>query len=257
VVNLVLNARDATEAGGRIVVETGSATLDDSYRTRHDEVTIVPRRYAMIAVSDTGSGMSAEIRARAFEPFFTTKPVGQGTGLGLSTVYGIVKQSDGYVWVYSEPGMGTTIKVYLPMVEDASVPAPAAAEPPRVARRGHGTVLVVEDEESVRTLAARALSELGYETLQAEDGRAALDLLAARDGQADLVITDLVMPRMNGKELGEEVARRYPAVPVLYMSGYTDDDALLRGLVAPDAPFVAKPFAPDALASRVQEVLGR
>ena len=257
VVNLVLNARDATDAGGRIVVETGSVMLDDSYRARHDEVTIISRRYAMIAVSDTGAGMSAETRARAFEPFFTTKPVGQGTGLGLSTVYGIVKQSDGYVWVYSEPGLGTTIKVYLPMVTDPVAPAAAAEEPRRVMQRGHGTVLIVEDEESVRTLAARALGELGYDALQAGDGQAALELLAARNGRVDLVVTDLVMPRMNGKELGEEVARRYAAVPVLYMSGYTDDDALLRGLVAPDAPFVAKPFAPDALAARVQEVLGR
>jgi PAS domain S-box-containing protein len=255
VVNLVLNARDATEPGGRIVVETGAVTLDESYLARHEDVTIVARRYAMIAVSDTGAGMTAETRARAFEPFFTTKPVGQGTGLGLSTVYGIVKQSDGYVWVYSEPGMGTTIKVYLPLVGDA--PTPVEAEVARPLRRGHGTVLIVEDEDAVRTLAARALGELGYEALQAVDGRAALELLAVRDGRVDLVVTDLVMPRMNGKELGEELLRRYPAIPVLYMSGYTDDDALLRGLVAPDAPFVAKPFTPDTLAGRVQDVLVR
>ena len=256
VVNLVLNARDATEAGGRILVETGSATLDDTYRGRHDDVTIVPRRYAMIAVSDTGSGMSAETRARAFEPFFTTKPVGQGTGLGLSTVYGIVKQSEGYVWVYSELGMGTTIKVYLPMVDEPAAAAVAEEQRPLL-RRGEGTVLVVEDEEAVRTLAARTLSDLGYQAIQAEDGKAALELLGSRTEPVDLVVTDLVMPRMNGKELGEELARRYPRVPVLYMSGYTDDDALLRGLVSPEAPFVAKPFAPDVLAGRVQEVLGR
>jgi PAS domain S-box-containing protein len=257
VVNLVLNARDATAAGGRILVETGAATLDDSYRARHGEVSIVPRRYAMIAVSDTGSGMSAETRARVFEPFFTTKPVGQGTGLGLSTVYGIVKQSEGYVWVYSEPGMGTTIKVYLPMVDEPA-PVPAAPEPPhRAPDRGDATVLVVEDEESVRTLATRALGELGYDALAAADGRAALDLLAARGGRVDLVVTDLVMPGMNGRQLGDELARLHPDVRVLYMSGYTDDDAMLRGLVAPDAPFVAKPFSPEGFARRVQEALGR
>ncbi len=257
VVNLVLNARDATDAGGRILVETGAATLDESYRARHGEVSIVPRRYAMIAVSDTGSGMSAETRARVFEPFFTTKPVGQGTGLGLSTVYGIVKQSDGYVWVYSEPGMGTTIKVYLPMV-DAPAPAPEAPEQPhRAPDRGDATVLIVEDEDTVRGLAVRALDELGYDALQAADGRAALDLLTARGGRVDLVVTDLVMPGMNGRQLGDELARRHPGIPVLYMSGYTDDDAMLRGLVAPGAPFVAKPFSPEGFARRVQEALGR
>jgi CheY-like chemotaxis protein len=256
VVNLVLNARDATAAGGRISIDCGTVSLDDSYRARHEDVAIVPRRYAMIAVSDTGSGMTAEVRARAFEPFFTTKPVGQGTGLGLSTVYGIVKQSDGYVWVYSEEGHGTTIKVYLPMVSEAR-PEPVVEPPKRPLHRGEGTVLIVEDEAAVRSLAARTLSDLGYETLEAEDGRSALDVLAGHTGRVRLVVTDLVMPRMNGKELGEELTRRHPGIPVLYMSGYTDDDALLRGLVAPDAPFVGKPFAPDALAGRVQEILRR
>jgi PAS domain S-box-containing protein len=256
VVNLVLNARDATPAGGRITIECGAVTLDDSYRARHEDVAIVPRRYAMIAVSDTGSGMTAEVRARAFEPFYTTKPVGQGTGLGLSTVYGIVKQSDGYVWVYSEEGHGTTIKVYLPMVQ-AGRPEVAAEPPKQPLHRGEGTVLIVEDEAAVRSLAARTLAGLGYTTLEAEDGRDALEVLEGHDGDVRLVVTDLVMPRMNGKELGEELARHHPGIPVLYMSGYTDDDALLRGLVAPDAPFVGKPFAPDAFAGRVQEILRR
>jgi two-component system cell cycle sensor histidine kinase/response regulator CckA len=213
--------------------------------------------YSALSVTDTGCGIPASVLGKIWEPFFTTKEVGKGTGLGLSTVYGIVKQSDGYVGVYSVLGRGTTIKVYLPMVEEDPRRAAAPEARARPLRRGHGTVLIAEDEEAVRTLAARALSELGYETLQAEDGRAALDILIERDGRVDLVITDLIMPRMDGKELGEEIARRYAALPVLYMSGYTDDDALLRGLVAPDAPFVAKPFAPDALASRVQDVLGR
>jgi PAS domain S-box-containing protein len=256
VVNLVLNARDATAAGGRITIECAAVSLDDSYRARHEDVAIVPRRYAMIAVSDTGSGMTPEVRARAFEPFFTTKPVGQGTGLGLSTVYGIVKQSDGYVWVYSEEGHGTTIKVYLPMVS-AGRPEPVAEPPKTPLHRGEGTVLIVEDEAAVRSLAARTLTALGYRTLEAEDGRSALDLLAGHNGNVRLVVTDLVMPRMNGKELGEELMRRHPGIPVLYMSGYTDDDALLRGLVAPDAPFVGKPFAPDAFAGRVQDLLRR
>jgi PAS domain S-box-containing protein len=256
VVNLVLNARDATPAGGRITIECGAVSLDDSYRARHEDVAIVPRRYAMIAVSDTGSGMTPEVRARAFEPFFTTKPVGQGTGLGLSTVYGIVKQSEGYVWVYSEEGHGTTIKVYLPMVQEPR-PAPVPEPPRKPLHRGEGTVLIVEDEAAVRSLAARTLADLGYETLEAEDGRSALELLEGRNGDVRLVVTDLVMPRMNGKELGEELMRRHPGMPVLYMSGYTDDDALLRGLVAPDAPFVGKPFAPDTFAARVQEVLRR
>jgi len=253
-INLALNARDAMERDGRFTVETGVAELDGSYLRRRSGVSIVPGRYALLAVSDTGVGMSPETQARIFEPFFTTKTVGQGTGLGLSTVYGVVKQSGGYVWVYSEPGIGTTFKIYLPLIDE---PAPAAVgEEPRVTpARGSETVLVVEDEETVRALACRVLEDLGYAVLEAGNGAEALERLAEVGGAVRLVVSDVVMPVMGGRELGERLASEHPSVPILYMSGYTGDDVVQRGLLAPSAPFQQKPFTPETLGRKVREML--
>lgn len=255
-VNLALNARDAMPAGGRITIETAPVMLDESYVRRRGGVQITPGPYIMLAVSDTGTGMDAGTLARAFEPFFTTKPVGEGTGLGLSTVYGIVKQSGGYVWPYSEPGMGTTFKVYLPRVAaepgvtevGEGLPAPA---------HGSELVLVVEDEDVVRQLACRTLGSLGYTVVEASHGGEALELLAAGSSGVRLVLSDVVMPGMGGRELGDRVSSSYPGIPILFMSGYTGEDVVQRGLLDPAAPFLPKPFTPDALGRKVRELLDR
>jgi CheY-like chemotaxis protein len=229
------------------------AELDDTYRDRHMEVALRPGTYVLLAVSDTGQGMTRETMDRAFEPFYTTKPVGQGTGLGLSTVYGIVKQAGGYVWLYSEAGQGTTVKIYLPVMA-AAEPAPARREPPRV--QGHERVLVVEDEEMVRRIARRALEEFGYEVVEAADGQAALDLLAG-GAAPDLILCDIVMPGLSGQELGAALSSAAPRARILYMSGYTGSDVRLRQLVLPAAPFIQKPFRAADLAGKVRSLLDR
>ncbi|HYC31545.1 MAG TPA: response regulator, partial [Gemmatimonadales bacterium] len=204
------------------------------------------------AVTDTGKGMDAETRERAFEPFYTTKDVGKGTGLGLSTVYGIVKQAAGYVWIYSEPGQGTSIKVYLPAV----LAAERRADHTRNAGlRGQERVLVVEDEEMVRHMACRALEEFGYTVLEARDGGAALELLDSLEGPVDLVLCDIVMPGLSGPALGAAIAERAPQLPILYMSGYPSHDVARRELVPPGAWFIQKPFRPEDLAGKVRVVL--
>jgi two-component system cell cycle sensor histidine kinase/response regulator CckA len=205
-------------------------------------------------VSDTGGGMDAATRAQIFDPFFTTKPVGHGTGLGLSMAYGIVKQSNGYIWVYSEPGQGTTFKIYLPQVEESGVATTwtAAEAPPRGAGE---TILVVEDETLVRDFACRFLRNEGYVTRESGDGMDALVLLRMQPDAVDLVLTDAVMPRMGGRELADHLARLRPGLPVLFMSGYTNDEIIRRGLLSPGAPFLQKPFSPEALATKVRELL--
>jgi two-component system, cell cycle sensor histidine kinase and response regulator CckA len=214
----------------------------------------IPRgEYVQLAVSDTGVGMDRETQARIFEPFFTTKPVGQGTGLGLSTVYGIVKQSDGFVWVYSEPGAGSTFRIYLPRVGSGEA-MPPARDSGSAARGGAETILIVEDEDMVRTLAGRGLREHGYEVLEARNGADALRQLAFRS-DVNLVISDVVMPEMGGRELGQRLSADRPSLPVLYMSGYTGEDVTQRGLLEPGAPFQQKPFAPEELARKVREML--
>jgi CheY-like chemotaxis protein len=226
--------------------------LDDGYSRRHSGINIEPGPYVALSVIDTGPGMDAATRARAFEPFFTTKPVGEGTGLGLSTAYGIVKQSGGYIWLYSEPGQGTTVKVYLPQVRDP-VSRPSR---PVTAPRGQGeTLLVVEDEETVRTLARRTLEEAGYRVLVAADGRSALELLA--DADVDLVLCDVILPEMSGHELGRRIASIRPELPILYMSGYPGLEVVERGLIAQDAPFIEKPFTAAGLASSVRGLLNQ
>jgi PAS domain S-box-containing protein len=250
--NLAVNARDAMPKGGMLTIETGNVHLDEMYAGKRAVVT--PGRYVMLAVTDSGCGMPPEIQERVFEPFFTTKEVGKGTGLGLSTVYGIVKQSDGYVWVYSEPGHGTTFKVYLPLQTDAQRPVERPvleqAPPP-----GAETILLVEDEDVVRELVREVLDMNGYTVLESRNGPEALALAAAHAGRIHLMLTDLVMPRMSGRELAEKLGPQRPDMRVLYMSGYTDDTVLHHGIVDPGVSFLQKPFRAEALARKVREIL--
>jgi PAS domain S-box-containing protein len=251
--NLVLNARDAMPSGGTITVETRSVMLDDDYMRRHAGVEIPHGPYNALIVSDTGHGMEPEVQHRIFEPFFTTKPLGEGTGLGLSTAYGIVKQSGGYIWVYSEPGLGTTFKVYLPAYSEKASASPGAAR--EAPAGGSETLLVVEDEEMVRLLACRVLRERGYTVHEAAHGGEALELLSRTTRMPDLVVSDVVMPTMGGRELGSHLRERAPDLPVLYMSGFTGEDVVRRGLLDPGVPFQQKPFHPDALAKQVRDLL--
>jgi PAS domain S-box-containing protein len=253
-VNLMLNARDARPGRGAVTVATRQVTLDDAYVAAHDGVQIPRGRYVQLTLSDTGVGMDRGTQARIFEPFFTTKPVGQGTGLGLSTVYGIVKQSEGFIWVYTEPGLGTTFKIYLPRV-GAAHPMVAQGGQWPAARGGSETILIVEDEEMVRTLASRSLRGHGYHVLEARHGQDALRQLELNSNGVDLVISDVVMPEMGGRELAQRIAALRPSLPVLFMSGYTGEDVIERGLLDAGAPFQQKPFAPDSLARKVREML--
>jgi PAS domain S-box-containing protein len=254
IVNLALNARHAMPSGGRLALQTSSVELDGKYIARHPGITIEEGPYVALSVTDTGDGMDAKTQARAFEPFFTTKPVGEGTGLGLSMAYGIIKQSDGYIWLYSEPGRGTTVKVYLPVVTQRLDQAGEQKEMPR----GQGeTILVVEDEEAVRTLARRCLEEAGYRVMEAAAGREGLELVTASNGQVDLVLCDVILPEMTGHELGRSLEGIRPELPILYMSGYSGLEVLKRGLIAREAPFLEKPFSPESLASAVRGLLDR
>jgi PAS domain S-box-containing protein len=251
--NLTLNARDAMPRGGRLKVETGSVTLTEQYAGFKPDVAVRAGDYVVLMVTDTGHGMDPSTLEHAFEPFFTTKPVGQGTGLGLSTVYGIVKQSGGYVWAYSEAGKGTTVKVYLPEIQ-GEVHTPHPKPSPTGSNAGE-VVLIVEDEESVRTMMARTLELEGYEILEASDGQEALELVEGRKEAVDLIITDLAMPQLNGRELADRVGRSRPDLPVLFISGYTDDEMVRRGLIEPNMPFTSKPFTPEVLAAKVRALL--
>ena len=249
-VNLALNSRDAMPGGGTLVIETRAVDFDGDYTDLHAPV--APGRYIMLAVTDSGCGMDEATRKRIFEPFFTTKEPGKGTGLGLATVYGIVKQSGGYIWCYSEPGRGTTFKVYLPV---AAASAEAAAPSEAAALPGTETILVVEDEAPLRSIARRVLTRQGYRVLDAQDGHAALQLIAEYRGRIDLVVTDMVMPGLNGRALAERLAAAGCDAPVLYMSGYTDDDIVRRGLLQPGLAFLQKPFSPNSLAQAVRSTL--
>ena len=250
--NLVVNARDAMPGGGRVLIETTRLLLRDELVERRHR--LPPGDYVCLAVTDSGLGMDEATQAHLFEPFFTTKEVGKGTGLGLATVYGIVKQSGGYIWVYSEPGRGTTVKVYLPRVPGAAEPPLPAPEPPAL-RGGHETVLLVEDAAPVRTLARRSLEACGYRVLDAADGRSAIELSARHAGEIAVLVTDVVMPGMSGRELAERLAPARPAMKVLYTSGYTDDAMVRQGVLNAGVAFLQKPFVPDSLARKVREVL--
>jgi CheY-like chemotaxis protein len=252
-VNLVLNARDAMVGQGRLTVTTEASVTTEGQRAYELGVRMPAGRYARLTVSDTGSGMDAATRQRVFEPFFTTKPAGQGSGLGLATVYGIVKQSGGYIWVYSEVDHGTAFKVYLPEFTGTLAELPPAEV--LLSPRGAETILIVEDEAAVRRMAARALAAQGYAILEAENGAEALEVLARGGSPIDLVLTDVVMPLVNGRELGERLSVDRPGLRVLFMSGYTDDDIVRRGLLRPGSPFLQKPFMPGDLSRKVREVL--
>ena len=250
--NLAVNARDAMPDGGKLMIETSNAELDEAYAGTH--VPVVPGQYVLLTVSDTGHGMDNETQARVFEPFFTTKEKGKGAGLGLPTVYGIVKQSGGYVWVYSEPGQGTTVRVYLPRASITTTTANGAAtSAPK--RRGAETILLVEDEASVRGVARRALDRHGYTVIEAMTGADALQICERSSESIDLIISDLVMPEMGGRELAAEVRARHPHVRMLFMSGYTEDAALRRNVLDPAEAFIGKPFTLDALTRKVRDVL--
>ncbi len=252
-VNLVINARDAMPDGGKLTIETANVTLGKDYADQHTEVN--QGEYVMLAVSDTGLGMTKEVRARIFEPFFTTKDVGQGTGLGLATCFGIVKQSGGHLWVYSEVGWGTTFKVYLPYVKEAISLVLGRNQSPGLPW-GRETILLVEDEAAVRSLAARILREQGYTILEAANGEKALRLVEAKpELEIQLLLTDVVMPLLGGQGLAEQLSAARPHLKVLFMSGYTDNPIAHHGVLEASIAFLKKPFSPSALAHKVRKVL--
>jgi PAS domain S-box-containing protein len=251
--NLVVNARDAMPEGGRLIIETGNLFLDEEYADAHLAVKTGP--YAMLAVSDTGTGMTPEVQARIFEPFFTTKQTGEGTGLGLATVYGIVQQMEGTIWVYSELGKGTTFKILIPVAtgsESSDLP-----EPDRPVRATQGeTILLVEDEAGVRRFVRTMLQKRGYRVVEAADAFEALELASDTARHIDLLLTDVIMPKMNGPDLSERIGEHRPGLRVLFMSGYTDRAIRLQDRLTDGAAFIQKPFTPQALAVRIREVLG-
>ena len=251
-VNLAVNARDAMPHGGKLVIETSNVDLDEVFANTH--AAVAPGPYVMLAVSDTGIGMDASVRAHVFEPFFTTKERGKGTGLGLATVYGIVKQNNGNIWVYSQPGVGTSFKINLPRVDAVPESRPEALAPyPRI--RGSETVLLVEDEDEVRSLVRGLMEKEGYVVLEASRPSEALTLAKQYEGRIHLILSDVVMPQMNGPELTEKLVSMRADTRVLYMSGYTDSAIIHFDVLQKGTPFLQKPFTPEALAHKVREVL--
>ncbi len=249
--NLVVNARDAMPDGGTVTIEIGTATFGDAYALEHFDV--LPGDYVMVAVSDTGLGMDRQTREHIFEPFFTTKELGQGTGLGLATIYGIVHQAGGHIWLYSEPGHGSTFKLYFPRVDEAPTPEP---EPPIEAPTGGtGTVLLVEDEPAVRDMTQRFLERAGYTVIASKDGRAAIELLETRGAPVDALITDVVMPIMSGIELAEWMIGRYPETAIVLLSGYTAETLDLERLLARGARFVTKPLGSGEMLRAIHEAM--
>jgi signal transduction histidine kinase/CheY-like chemotaxis protein len=254
VMNLVVNARDAMPRGGHLTIETANADFDEAYAASHPPA--LAGRFVMIAVSDSGVGMDAEIQKHVFEPFFTTKPPGEGTGLGLATVYGIVKQSGGYIWVYSEPGRGTTFKIYLPRADET--PVAEAAAPATVASAwGHETVLVVEDNAPLRETVQQALQERGYVVLIAGGGEAAIETAASHAGPIHLLLSDVVMPKLGGPELALRLSELRPGIRVLFMSGYSNGAVSRHGVLGPDVSLLEKPFTGERLARAVRAALDR
>lgn len=252
IMNLAINARDAMPTGGKLTLETAKVALDAEYARQHMEV--VPGEYVMLAVSDTGIGMDEKTRARIFEPFFTTKELGKGTGLGLAVVYGIVKQSGGNIWVYSEPGKGTCFKVYLPVGESSKSEMQGKCEQSTIAS-GSETVLLVEDEPEVRALVRESLERSGYRILEAGDGHEALAVCGQCKGRIDLLLTDVVMPGMGGRELARRLASLQPHMKVLYTSGYTDDTVIRHGVLQSGMAYIQKPFNSVTLTGKVRELL--
>ena len=253
IMNLAVNARDAMSRGGRLTIETANVFLDEDYAQRH--ISVKPGSYVMLAVSDNGCGMDQETQSHLFEPFFTTKEKGKGTGLGLSTVYGIVKQSGGNIWAYSELGRGTTFKIYLPMVTQAVKEKYARPERRRISARGAETILLVEDEKAVRMMIGKTLQSKGYAVLEAQHGQEALSICEDYSGPIHLMVTDVVMPLMSGKELAEQLAPQRPEMKVLYMSGYPDNSIVQHGVLEPGTEFLQKPFTLNTLEAKVREIL--
>jgi signal transduction histidine kinase len=254
VLNLVVNARDAMPQGGRLVIQTSTADISESVEDQY--LGAKPGSYVVLTISDTGVGMNRETLQHIFEPFFTTKERGKGTGLGLATVYGIVTQSGGYVWAYSEPGQGTTFKVYLPRIARGE-PSGVGTATPRASPQGSETVLVVEDENPVRLVAVANLRKAGYRVLEARNAEEALQVASAHVGLIDLVLTDVLMPGIHGPELVKRITERLPGVKALYMSGHADDALLHHGVLEGGLAFLEKPFTRDELTGKVREVLDR
>jgi two-component system cell cycle sensor histidine kinase/response regulator CckA len=250
IMNLAVNARDAMPGGGRLLIQTRNAQLQEGFA--YKQPAMVPGEYVMILVKDTGMGMDAQTQAHIFEPFFTTKERGKGTGLGLATVYGFVKQSGGYVWVNSEPGMGTTFTIYLPQVSETVEQNGTSAET-AAPSRGAGIILLVEDEEMLRTLARSILEQSGYTVLEACDGMEAVDIAREHKGPIHLLLTDMVMPGMNGRAVAERVSRLHPDIAVVYMSGYTGFSA--EEAASLDAAIISKPFTRDTLLQKLSEAM--
>jgi CheY-like chemotaxis protein len=257
IVNMAINAADAMPNGGQLILETANVTLDEEYVRPF--AGLKPGNYVMLAVTDTGIGMSDEVKARAFEPFFSTKSVGQGTGLGLSTCYGIIKQSDGHIAVYSEPARGTTFKIYLPKTEQQTQTRrlSSLANSPDLPG-GTETILLAEDDPSLLEMASSLLKRLGYTVLTAANGVDALNLKQQRNiGHIDLLLTDVVMPHMSGKELSDRILAIYPNTKILFTSAYTQSAIVHQGILNEGVTLLSKPFTPSALANKVREVLDR
>jgi two-component system cell cycle sensor histidine kinase/response regulator CckA len=252
-INLALNARDAMPLEGRFEIKTSNVILDDAMAARYKDVAIQTGPYIQMSICDTGHGMDQETLQHVFEPFYTTKEVGKGTGLGLATVYGMVKQSAGYIWAESQPGRGAEFTVQLPQVEAVSperISGPHSDTTP-----ASGTLMVVEDEQLVLSLLSRSLREAGYHVLEAADGRAALERMIELQGRVDGVVTDIIMPRLNGRELASEIRTRWPGMPILFISGYTAEEVVGRGLINRGEAFLQKPFDPRGIAAKVKELL--
>jgi CheY-like chemotaxis protein len=253
VMNLAVNAKDAMPQGGKLTLETANAELDEEYARKH--VAVKPGSYVMLSASDTGIGMSPEVKERIFEPFFTTKERGKGTGLGLSTVYGIVKQSGGNIWVYSEEGKGTTFKIYLPREEEPLSEMRVKPFLKEELTGGNETILVVEDDEEVRKLAVHILKKRGYKVLEATEGVEAISIGKKYKDPIHLLVTDVVMPKMNGQAVAEELSGVHPETKVLYMSGYTDNTIAHFGVLEEGVEYIQKPFAVDNLVRQVRVIL--
>lgn len=254
ILNLAVNARDAMPRGGKLIIETANAQLDETYARSH--IAVMPGNYVMLSVSDTGAGMSPEIKERIFEPFYTTKEKGKGTGLGLSTVYGIIKQTGGNIWVYSEPEKGTTFKIYLPRV-DESLEEARTSQPAKTLPRGGETVLIVEDEAEVRRLTVRILKNQGYRVLEASRGEDALQVYAQYGAPVHLMVTDVILPGMSGRELAERLRSLHPKLKVLYMSGYTENTIIHNEVLEEGVNYIQKPFSLKKLVRTVRQVLNQ